>query len=105
MVTISEIPRSMVGAVFSVLYVAIAIVLVAIDRKETGGGWITLHGMGSYLITLPISYLGEQLGMRPDYRRWPDMAFAIGCCAVIIYALGFALEKIIRLLLSGSPPG
>lgn len=92
------------GAVLAVLYLAAAIWIVGGERRSTGGGWITLNGMGTFLITLPVSALGEKLGARPDYRRNMDMTFAIGVCAILIYLLGAALGKLAHFIFSSAGP-
>ncbi len=99
-------PRSLFGAVLAALYIAVAIFAVASDRTSSGGGgWITLKGMGTAIITLPITFLGEALGMKPDYRRNADMAFAIGACALLVYFAGAGLAWGARVLFrDGSAP-
>jgi hypothetical protein len=94
------IPRSTFGAIVTAIYVVIAVAITLQERRHTGGGWITLEGIGSYLITFPVSFLGERLGMRPDFRRNLDMAFAIGVCAVLLYLVGAGLGKLARLIFS-----
>ncbi|MEO7412597.1 MAG: hypothetical protein ABIZ81_04510 [Opitutaceae bacterium] len=95
-------PRSTFGAVLSALYIAVAIFAVASDRRSSGGGgWITLKGMGAAIVTLPVTFLGEALGMKPDYRRNLDMAFAIGTCALLVYFVGAGLARLARALFSG----
>jgi hypothetical protein len=84
------IPRSIVGGVVAGMYVIFAIVVVTIDRRSRGGGWITLKGMSSYLITLPISAGCELLGWKLDYRRTSHMAMAIlGSAAILYLAVAF----------------
>jgi ABC-type Na+ efflux pump permease subunit len=98
-------PRSIFGAILTAVYVVIAVLIVASERRHTGGGWITLEGMGSYLITFPVSFLGERLGMRPDFRRNLDMLFAIGVCAMTLYFLGAGLARVARLIFSAGGHG
>lgn len=99
------IPRSTFGAILALVYVVLAVFVVAGDRGQTSGGWITLNGIGSFLITFPVSLAGEKLNMRPDFRRNIDMGFAIAVCAVMIYLLGAGLGRLARALLSGGGPG
>jgi hypothetical protein len=94
-------PRSTCGAVLAFLYVVLATCVVLSDRKGGGGGWISLSGMASFLITFPVSLAGELLGMKPDFRRNLDMAFAIIVCAGLVYLLGAGLGKLARLMFSG----
>ncbi len=98
-------PRSTFGIVLVVLYVAVAIFVVRSDRNATGGGWITLHGMGTSLITFPVSVVGENLGMRPDYRRNSDMIFAIGLTAMGVYFAGAGLARLTAMLVTTSETG
>jgi hypothetical protein len=90
------------GAVFVVLYLAVAVWIVREDRQSPGGGWISLNGMASYLITLPVSVIGEKLGARPDYRRNVDMIFAIGVCTVLLYFMGAGLGKLAHFIFTGA---
>lgn len=99
--TLPWFPRSTFGLVLAVIYIAVAIFVVAGDRSSTSGGWINLHGILAFLITFPISFIGEKLGMRPDFRRNADMAFAIGVCAVLVYFIGVGLVKLTRILFAG----
>lgn len=91
-------PRSMFGAVLAGLYVLVATAVVIGERRDGGGGnWITLKGIGAYLITLPVSLAGEKLGHRPDYKKNGDMAFAVGACGLLVYLLGAGLAGLARL--------
>ncbi len=92
------------GAVLAVLYLAVAIWIVRQDRQSRGGGWITLNGMASSLITLPVSVIGEKLGARPDYRRNVDMTFAIGVCTVLLYFTGAGLGKLAHFIFISARP-
>ena len=58
----------------------------------------------SYLVTFPVSALGERLGARPSYDRNIDMAFAIGGCAAIVYLIGAGLGAVAKLLFSSTTP-
>ena len=99
-------PRSTFGLVLAVIYIAVASFLVASDRGSTLVGWMSLNGIVTFLITFPVSFIGEKLDMRPDFRRNADMAFAIGVCAVLVYFIGVGLAKLARLLFaSGGGPG
>jgi hypothetical protein len=93
-------PRSTCGVVLVVLYVAVAMFIVAADRKPHNGSWISLNGILSFLVTFPVSALGERWGMRPDYRKNLDMAFAISACAVLVYFVGAGLGALAKLLFS-----
>ena len=97
----SWIPRSTFGAVLAVIYIAVAVFIVGGDRGKVGTGWASLNGITTFLITFPVSLIGEKLGMRVDFRRNADMAFAIGVCAVLTYFLGAGLAKLARLIFSG----
>ena len=84
----SWLPRSLFGASLALIYIVVAIFVVVSDRREQVGGWITLKGIGAYLVTFPVSFLGEALGFKPDYRRNLDMVIAIGICAALVYFIG-----------------
>jgi len=101
---ISRFPISKFGVVLAVLYVVIEVMVVREDRRSTAGGWITLRGLGAYLITLPVSALGEKLGVQPDYRRNIDMILAIGICGVLVYFLGAGFAKLAVFVFSDGTP-
>ncbi len=106
MITPTWFPRSVFGAVLAALYIGVAIFAVASDRTSSGGGgWITLKGMGAAIVTLPITFLGDVLGMKPDYRRNLDMAFAIGACALLVYFAGAGLAWTARALFARGSGG
>ena len=94
------LPRSILGGVLAIGYAVFATVVVYQERRSVGGDWISLKGMGAYLITLPVSLPAEQLGHRLDFRRNLDMLFAIGACAVGIYLVGAGLGWVVSLIVS-----
>ncbi len=96
---------SIFGVVLVVIYIVVAMFVVASDRGHVGGTWISLDGIGTFLITFPVSFLGEKLGLRPDFRRNADMAFAIGVCAVLVYFLGVGLARLARAVFAGGGQG
>lgn len=91
---------SVAGLAVALLYVAAAIWIVRDERVRTGGGWISLNGMASFLATLPVSAPCEWLGCKLDHRRNLDMAFAIGACAALVYGLVAGAVALGRLLLA-----
>jgi hypothetical protein len=99
-----KFPISKFGMVLTALYILVAILIVLGDRRSKAGGWITLDGIGAFLITLPVSAVGEKLGIRPDYRRNVDMAIAIGICAVLVYLIGAGLGKLAQLIFNPAAP-
>ena len=94
----SWVPRSTFGLVLATIYLVIAVSVLVMDRKESGGGWITLHGMATYVITLPISLLREMIGMKANYRSNVDMAFTIGSCVALVYWVAVGLASVGRWL-------
>lgn len=94
------------GLVVAVIYIALAIWVVVSERTSTGGGgWISLNGMASYIITMPVSMPMEMLGARPDYQKTFDMAAAILICAGLVYFVGAGLEWFVRQLFGAGPEG
>ena len=100
-----KLPGSVTGWVLAGGYVAIALFTVASDRKGGGGGgWISLSGMGTFLVTFPVSFVGEMIGMKPDFRRNLDMAFAIVVCSALAFGLGTLAAKLAKALFASGPP-
>ena len=99
------VPVSRFGAVLAALYAAFAVLIVAADRAPgAGGGWISLAGMSSYLVTAPVSLPFEFLGQKLEYKRNLDMGFAIFGCSMIVYLVGAALAWIISLIVGALRP-
>jgi hypothetical protein len=86
--------------VLAIAYATLAAIVVWQERRAPSGDWISLKGIGSYLITFPVSFPGEQLGHKLDYRRNLDMFFAIGVCAICVYLAGAGIGKLLFLLVS-----
>ncbi len=80
---------SMVGLVLGGIYAVGAGWVVMVERVPSGGGWITLRHMGSFLITIPVSGPASWLGMKLDFDRDVDAVLAIGGCAILVYGLGY----------------
>lgn len=98
-------PRSVFGLVLAVLYVGFAIYVVNADRRHNGGGWITLNGLVSFIVTFPVSALGEAMGLKPDYKRNLDMAFAILICGGLVYLAGAGLGALAKLVFTTGGKG
>jgi len=93
------IPRSVFGAVLASIYAVLAIGIVVAERAPGGGGgWISLKGIASFLATFPASAVAELAGMKLDFRRNIDMAFAISACTALIYLVGAGLGKLTQLI-------
>jgi ABC-type transport system involved in cytochrome c biogenesis permease subunit len=97
-----KFPKSRFGALLALIYIVVAMFVVRADRRDTSGGWITLRGVLAYIVTLPVSAVGEKLRMTPDYRRNTDMAFAIIVCAGIVYLLGALIGKIALMIVASA---
>lgn len=88
---------SKTGLGLAILYIAFAAWVVFSERTSPpGGGWISLNGMASFLVTFPVSAPMEMMGARPDYHKTLDIGAAILACAVLVYCLGAGLEWLAR---------
>ena len=88
---------SKVGLVLALVYIAFAAWVVFSERTSPpGGGWISLSGMASYIVTIPVSLPMEILGAKPDYQKTLDIGAAILACAVLVYFVGAGLEWLVR---------
>lgn len=99
------VPRSVFGAVLAALYIVFATGIILSDRKGGGGNWISLSGLASFLITFPVSALGELLNMKLDFRRNIDMGFAVLVCALMVYLAGAGLGWLAKVIFSPGPRG
>ena len=85
------LPLSRFGAVIAFAYLVFAIWVLVDERKGPAGDWISLKGMATYIVTLPVSAPFELLGARLDFKRNLDMGFAIALCAALVYLVGAGL--------------
>jgi hypothetical protein len=97
------LPLSRFGAGLAVMYLAVAIWVLIEDRTTTSGGWISLNGMSTYIVTMPVSAPFELLGYKLDFRRNLDMAVAIGGCTFLVYLVGAGLAWLAGTLVSPGP--
>ena len=93
------VPVSRFGALLAALYAIFAVMIVAADRAPgAGGGWISLAGMSSYLVTAPVSLPFELLGQKLDYKRNLDMGFAILGSSLLVYLIGAGVAWLISFI-------
>ena len=97
------LPLSRFGAVLAMIYLAVAIWVLIQDRTTTGGGWISLNGMSTYIVTMPVSAPFELLGYKLDFRRNLDMAVAISGCTLLVYLAGAGLAWLAGMMISPGP--
>jgi hypothetical protein len=100
-------PRSISGGVLSSIYLILA-GYVAQDeiRNSGGGGWITLRGMGTFILTAPsqlvFGNLLPLLGVpRISYSHlgllgYSQIILHLLFTALVVYFLGFGIEWIVR---------
>jgi hypothetical protein len=95
-----SLPRSVCGTVAALIYVGFAIWVIHGERIATGGGWISLRGMGAALVTAPVSLVAEWLGFKLDYRSNAQMGAAVLGTALLIYLLTAGIAKLVLLVVS-----
>jgi len=72
--------------------------LVQTDRTTSAGGWISLQGMVSALITAPVSFPLEFCGQKLDYKSNVQMGAAILVCGVIVFAVAMGAFSLVQYL-------
>ncbi len=99
------VPVSRFGALLAAVYAVFAVMIVAADRAPgAGGGWISLAGMSSYLVTTPVSLPFEMFGQKLDFKRNLDMGFAILGCSLLVYLIGAGVAWLISLIFGAHRP-
>ena len=84
------------GLGLTLLYLLVAIFVIWQDRLHSGGDWISLNGISSYLVTFPISAACERLGRKLDFRRNVDMTLAIAGSGFLLFWLAFGIAHLLR---------
>lgn len=104
--------RSLTGGALALVYLIIAGYVAQDEVRHTGGGWINLRGMGTFLVTAPsqatlgnlLSWLGvpkvsySELGV-PGYAQ---IILHLLITAGFVYLLGCGLEWVVRRVLAPS---
>jgi hypothetical protein len=90
---------SIPGLILAAVYIFVALYLIRDDRNSTGGGWINLNGMTSYLVTLPVSAFCEVvLGNKLNFRSNFDMSLAVSLCSLLMYLIGAGAGFLFRVV-------
>jgi hypothetical protein len=100
--------RSPLGYALALGYLAIAGFVVHSDLVHRAGGWISLPGMGTFVVTLPsqatLGWLLRQAGVPPVNFDHPGLAGYAQLTAhllltsALLYAIGFGIVWGIRRL-------
>ncbi|MEO8138090.1 MAG: hypothetical protein ABI742_00510 [Gemmatimonadota bacterium] len=104
--------RSLTGGVLAFIYLIIAGYVAQDEIRHTGGGWINLRGMGTFLVTAPsqatIGNLLSWFGVpKVSYAELGVLGYAqiilhLLVTAVLVYLLGYGLEWVVRRVLAPS---
>jgi hypothetical protein len=99
-------PRSAAGMVLSAIYLVIGGYVAQDEIRNPGGGWITLRGMGTFLVTAPsqlvLGNLLPWLGVpRINYSDlgllgYSQIILHLLFTAMVVYLVGYGLEWVAR---------
>ena len=81
------------ASVIAIVYMLLAAGFVRSDRGSNNGGFISLQGMMSLIMTLPVTALMEYLGHKIDFRSNRQMGTAILLCGAILFGISFGVLK------------
>ena len=81
----------------------ILVIFVRADRQSSTGGFITLQGMMSGIVTLPVALPLEFLGRKINYRSNWEMGTAILFCGALLFGLSFGALKLVEYLWNSTP--
>lgn len=100
------LPRSVTGTVLCAIYLVIGGYVAQDEIRNAGGGWITLRGMGTFLVTAPsqlvLGNLLPWLGVpRINYSDLGVLGYSqimlhLLFTAMVVYFLGSGLEWVAR---------
>jgi hypothetical protein len=103
-------PRSFVGGALSSVYLVIASYVAQDEIRNPGGGWITLRGMGTFLVTAPSQLvfgdLLPWLGVpRVSYSNLGVLGYSqiilhVLFTTLVVYFVGYGLEWVVRRVLA-----
>ena len=86
-----SVHKIIAAGIIAGVYIVLAIGLVRADRQTHTGGFISLQGMLSGLVTLPVTFLLEYCGHRINFRSNVEMGAAILGCAALFFLLTFGV--------------
>lgn len=99
-------PRSITGGALASLYLVIAGYVAQDEIRNPGGGWITLRGMGTFILTAPSQLVfGNLLPLLGVPRiRYSDLGVSgysqillhLLFTALVVYFVGYGLEWLVR---------
>jgi hypothetical protein len=102
--------RSVTGTILAGIYLVIAGYVAQDEIRHTGGGWINLRGMGTFILTAPsqatLGNLLSWLGIpRVSYSDLGVLGYAqivlhLLVTAGVVYLLGWGLEWVGRRVLA-----
>lgn len=88
---------SRAGLFAAIVYILPAAYVLIDESRHPTGGWVSLRSLLPALITFPISFPLEWMGMLPDLSKPETTACLVVACAMLIY---HAAAKISKLLTS-----
>lgn len=84
------------GLGFALLYAVIGVYLIHEDYVSHSGGFISLKGMLTDLVTAPISFPAEKFNLPFQPLNPWHAGLALFICALLIYAIVAGIESLIR---------
>ena len=98
-----SIKKLIASAVAAAIYLAIAGYFVREDRTASGGGWISLQGLLSAIVTMPVSFPLEYLGHKMDYKSNWQMGGAILVSGALVFGVVYGTLSLVGLVLISKP--
>ena len=77
--------------------------LVREDRTTSTGGFITLGGLVSTIVTMPVSFPLEYLDHKLDYKSNWQMGAAILVCGALVFGVAYGALSLVGLVLISKP--
>ena len=84
---------SRIGFSAASVYLVLTAYVLIDEARNPSGGWISLHSLLPALVTFPISFPLEWMGLLPDLSKGMNAGTMVFACSLLIYYTAAKLSK------------